>query len=42
MSINHQIADELKTLGYQPQAVEGDTAGGKQSVVIFPYRIQVG
>ena len=36
MSVDHQIADELKTLGYQPQVVEGDTAAGRQRVVIFP------
>lgn len=42
MSVDHQIADELKALGYQPQVVEGDTAGGIQKVVIFPYPIHVG
>lgn len=42
MSIDLRIVDELKTLGYQPQIVEGNTAGGKQKVVIFSYRVQVG
>ena len=42
MSVDHQIARELTALGYRPQVVEGDTVGGRQRVVIFPYRIHVG
>ena len=42
MSVDHQIARELMALGYRPQIVEGDTAGGRQKVVIFPYPIRVG
>ena len=42
MGIDQQIASELRSLGYQPEVVEGDTAGGRQKVVIFPYDIRVG
>ena len=42
MSIDRRIADELEVLGYQPQIEEGETVAGRQKVVIFPYRIQVG
>ena len=42
MSIDQQIASELRSLGYQPEVVEGDTVGGRQKVVIFPYNIHVG
>ena len=42
MGADCQIARELEALGYKPQIVEGDTAGGRQKVVVFPYHIQVG
>ena len=42
MSVDLRITDELKELGYRPQIVEGDTVGGRQKVVVFPYRIPVG
>ena len=42
MSVDLRITDELKELGYQPKTIEGETAGGMQKVVIFPYRIPVG
>ena len=42
MSVDLRIADELKTLGYRPQIVEGDTPNGRQKVVTFPYRIHTG
>ena len=42
MSVDHRIAGELEELGYRPEIVEGDTSGGRQRVVVFPYRIPVG
>ena len=42
MSVDFEIANELKELGYLPEIVEGDTAGGRQKVVMFSYRIPAG
>lgn len=42
MGVDHQICFELAGLGYSPKVVEGDTAAGRQKVVIFPYRVPVG
>ena len=42
MSDDLRIADELTELGYQPEIEEGETVDGRQSVVIFSYRVPVG
>ena len=42
MGVDGRIAGELETLGYRAEIVEGDTSGGRQRVVTFPYRIGVG
>ena len=42
MNVDLQIANELKELGYHPEFIEGDTAGGRQKIVVFSYQIPVG
>ena len=42
MSVDHQIATELKALGYEPEIVECSTPNGEEKAVIFPYRIEAG
>ena len=42
MNVEQRIHDELLTLGLQPKLVEGETPGGHQRVVIFPYGVPTG
>ena len=42
MSVDQRIRQELEDLGYKPEVVEGDTAGGYQKIVIFDYHVPVG
>lgn len=42
MSVDQHIRQELEDLGYKPEVVEGDTAGGHQKVVTFDYHIRCG
>lgn len=40
--IDDQIKSELEDLGYEAAIEEGDTAGGRQHVVTFEYRVPTG
>ena len=40
--IHERIKLELEDLGYQAYVEEGDTAGGRQRVVTFAYRVPTG
>ena len=42
MNVEQRIHDELLALGLQPRLVEGETPGGRQRVVIFPYGVPTG
>ena len=42
MDVDLHIRQELEDLGYKPEVVEGETAGGHQKVVTFDYDVPVG